>query len=319
MATITKRGDKFTVRVRVKGISRCKSFDTKTQARAWATKTEADIQAGIIGNNSGKLFIDALDRYANEVSVGKPGARWEQVRIEAFKRLPFAHYKLSDVTTPRMAEWRDDRLKSVMASTVNREANLLSSIFEQARREWQWIDTNPMRDVRRPANPPHRERIFNDDEISRIVEQLGAEGKSGIISQAFLFALETGMRRTEITGLSWLRINIDRRTATLSKTKNGDSRDVPLSTAAIAILRQQSEFESPFPVTPDVLTELFGRACERLGIENAHFHDARATALTRLSQRLNVLELARMIGHRDLQSLQIYYRETAENLAAKLD
>lgn len=75
----------------------------------------------------------------------------------------------------------------------------------------------------------------------------------------------------------------------------------------------------PFDVDKDVLSSTFRKACLKLEIVDATFHDARATALTRLSKRLNVLELARMVGHRDIRSLQIYYRETAEELANRLD
>ncbi|MCV9916921.1 site-specific integrase, partial [Burkholderia pseudomallei] len=50
-----------------------------------------------------------------------------------------------------------------------------------------------------------------------------------------------------------------------------------------------------------------------------NFHDSRHEATTRLSRRLNVLALAKMIGHRDLKSRMIYYVETAAELAARLD
>ena len=41
-------------------------------------------------------------------------------------------------------------------------------------------------------------------------------------------------------------------------------------------------------------------------------------AITRLAQKLNVLQLARMVGHRDIRSLQTYYNETAESMARLL-
>ena len=106
---------------------------------------------------------------------------------------------------------------------------------------------------------------------------------------------------------------------TLPVTKNGDSRQVPLSKRAIQLLFKLRGFSVPFPVGKDVLTSLFRRSCIRAGVLDAHFHDARATALTRLSKKLTVLELARMVGHRDIRSLQVYYRETAQELALKLD
>ena len=45
------------------------------------------------------------------------------------------------------------------------------------------------------------------------------------------------------------------------------------------------------------------------------FHDTRHAACTRLAKKLHVLELARMIGHRDLKSLMIYFNESAEDTA----
>jgi len=325
MASIIKRGDSWFAQVRKKGVSKSKSFKTKGQAVNWAAQTETAIINGTLDAPSEKTFADALNRYMQEVSITKRGQRWEVIRVNVWLKLPFAHYKIGSVTTPVLANWRDDRLKAVKASTVNREMNFMAAIFEQARREWQWISVNPMRDVKRPANPAHRERIFSDHDRDAIILSLGyMEGepittKQQIIAVAFLFALETAMRREEITGLEWGRIDMDRRFLSLTMTKNGDARDVPLSKRAISLLLSLKGFYKPFPVGKDVLSTLFRRACLDSGVKNAHFHDARATALTRLAKKLTVLELARMAGHRDIKTLQVYYRETAQELALRLD
>ncbi len=325
MAYIVKRGGSYFVQVRKKGVSKSKSFSSKTQAQNWATQVESEILAGTLNTPSGKTFADAIERYKTDVSSTKRGERWEVIRLNAWLRLPFAYYKLDDVTTPVLASWRDNRLKMVQSSTVNRELNLMSALFEQCRREWQWIKINPVHDVKRPSNPKHRERIFTDVERDLLCAELGfiesfpVETKQQIIAVAFLFALETAMRREEITGLEWSRIDLQQRFLSLPLTKNGDARQVPLSKRAIELLQRLKGFAKPFPVDKDVLSTLFRRACVKAQVENATFHDARATALTRLSKKLNVLELARMVGHRDIRSLQIYYRETAAELALKLD
>lgn len=325
MASIIKRGSGWFAQVRKQGVSRSKTFKTKGQAQNWAAQVEAAIVNGTFESPTEKTFADAIHRYAKEVSVTKRGERWEIIRLNSWLKLPFAHYPLGDVITPILANWRDERLKTVKSSTVNRELNLMSSVFEQARREWQWITINPLHDVKRPLNPKHRERLFSDDERDRIVAALGfdelkpIETKQQIIAVAFLFALETAMRREEITALEWDRINMDQRFLSLSLTKNGDSRDVPLSKRAVSLLVLLKGFGKPFPVHRDVLSTLFRRACITAKIQDANFHDARATALTKLSKKLNVLELARMVGHRDIRSLQVYYRETAQELALKLD
>lgn len=325
MATINKRGKSYYVQIRKKGVTKYATFPTKSQAQNWANKIEYEIINGIYGTESEKTFADAIERYAKEVSTTKKGERWEIIRLNAWLKLPFAYYKIGDINTPVLANWRDDRLKLVKNSTVNRELNLMSALFEQCRREWQWITVNPVHDVKRPQQPQHRERIFTDNERDRICEQLGfsegfpIETKQQIIAVAFLFALETAMRREELTTLEWSRINLKRRFLSLPVTKNGDARQVPLSKRAVELLERLKGFDRPFSIGKDVLSSLFRRACLNAKVENATFHDARATALTRLSKKLNVLELARMVGHRDIRSLQIYYRETAEELALKLD
>lgn len=53
-------------------------------------------------------------------------------------------------------------------------------------------------------------------------------------------------------------------------------------------------------------------------IEDGTFHDTRHLAITRLTKKLGVLDLARMVGHRDLRQ-QVYYNETAEAMAERLD
>lgn len=326
MATIVEKNGMWQAQVCRKGIRKAQSFPTKTKARQWAAAVEAEILAGHHGDNSKWTLTEALDRYAAEVSPTKNGQRWELVRIEVFKRLPFSGYRLSTITTPILATWRDSRLKEVKASSVNREMNLLSAVFEQARREWQWCDKNPVRDLKRPQQPRHRERIFTDLERDAICRALGyfedakPETKQQIIAAAFLFALETGLRREELLTLKWEQISIKRRFLTLAMTKNGESRQVPLSPRAVEILEKVKGGEKPFDVGLDVLSTLFRRACNHAGVENARFHDSRATALTKMVSvyKYDIVELCRIIGHRDPKSLMIYYRESAEALAERM-
>ena len=73
----------------------------------------------------------------------------------------------------------------------------------------------------------------------------------------------------------------------------------------------------PTPTTSQV-DALFRKARARCGIQDLHWHDARATAITRLARRLDILDLARMIGHANLGELRTYYRERAEDIAARL-
>jgi integrase len=325
MASFRKRGDKWQARVCIDGVQKAFSFDTKAKAKAWAASVETKINNGEYKAKPNHTFSETLTRYAAEVSTKKRGERWETIRLNAWHKLPFAHYLLADITTPMLAEWRDLRLKSVQNSTVNREFNLLASVFEHARIEWHWTDHNPVRDVKRPPQPTHRVRVYSDLEIAAICSALGYSGevltKHHIIAVAFLFAIETAMRREEITGLVWDRVDIERRTVKLDITKNGEARDVPLTKEAVRLLGIMRGFKRPFDVDKDVLSTLFRRACLSAGINNAHFHDARRTALTRLalSGKISAYELARIAGHKDLKMALVYFNTSAEDIAKKLD
>jgi integrase len=164
------------------------------------------------------------------------------------------------------------------------------------------------------------------DEVERICFALGYDGgKPETISQrvavALLLALETALRASELTGLTWDRVDLERRVARLSAaTKSGVGRDVPLSTEAVRLLTLlgPAELGSVFGLQPRQVDALFRKARDRAGIADLHWHDSRHTAITRLAQRLHVLDLARMVGHRDLKQLQTYYNPAAEELAEKL-
>ena len=109
-----------------------------------------------------------------------------------------------------------------------------------ARREWGWLRVNPASDVRRPPPTAARSRRPTDDESERLLHALGysrdttPETISSRVGAAYLFAIETAMRAGEICGLEWRHVN--ERHVHLPKTKNGYTRDVPLSTEARRII-----------------------------------------------------------------------------------
>ncbi|HDR0714927.1 TPA: site-specific integrase, partial [Pasteurella multocida] len=147
------------------------------------------------------------------------------------------------------------------------------------------------------------------------------------VGAAILFAIETAMRAGEICNLTWEFINLDNRTCFLPKTKNGHPRTVPLSKRAVKILLNLQLIKSDsdptvFQIKAELLGSLFRKLKEKAGLKEAdlHFHDTRREALTRLSKKLHLMELAKVSGHRDLSILQnTYYAPDISELANKLD
>lgn len=325
MATFQKRESSWRAIVRRSDISKSASFSTKAEAVAWAAMVEADIIAGKAGKVPDKPFSALLERYRDEVSVTKRGERWEILRLELIMRDPLASVKLAEISERDIAAWRDRRLRSVSEASVRREWNLLSHACAVAVNEWKWLTANPMKLVRRPIAPPSRERLFSCWEIEAIITALGFEDGvkpdtvSARVGYALLLALETGMRCGEICNLRWDDVSVSVAEIKQGKTRAA-TRRVPLSLYSrelIEAMRGISK-ESVFDVRTSQVDALFRKARDRCEIEGLHFHDSRATAITRLARKLDILSLARMIGHRDIKMLQIYYRESAEDLADRL-
>lgn len=322
MAYIRRSGTGWRAEIVKSGLRTSSTFSTKAEAQAWAISAEADIIAGKCGEIPNKTFFDLLDRYSAEVSITKKGERWERVRIGALKRDALAQFKLAELSPICFANWRDRRLKIVSAGSVRREWVLLSAACSVALKEWKWLREHPMRGVKMPASPPPRDRLATVEEIELLKIALGYTEHRAIsigqrVGAAMMFALETGMRAGEICNLTESDIDCENRVARVRDGKTqAAKRDVPLSLEAICILNQLDNVL--FNLIPTQIDANFRKAKKAAGIDGLHFHDLRANALTNLSNKLDILALARMIGHRDLKMLQIYYRESAAEMAKKL-
>ncbi len=129
------------------------------------------------------------------------------------------------------------------------------------------------------------------------------------------------MRRGEILGLRWRDINLDKRTAHIPLTKNGESRTVPLSSEAINILKAlpRNIYGVVFPIKHANLSAHFMKARAKAQITDFHFHDLRHMAITRMAEKLpNLIELSAVSGHKSLAMLKRYYHPNPEQLAEKL-
>jgi integrase len=328
VASIRQRGKKWHVEVYRLGVRRAKTFDNKRAANHWAIVTENEITAQhergeFDATGPGVRTVrDLFDRYLADVTPGKRGARNEAARLKALMRDPLASVALSAVAAPDIAAWRDRRLNVVAPSSVARDMNLLVSVFWRAVKEWQWLSVNPCTGVVRPKEPPPRERRVTDKEIEALGFVVGlSDGVPTTTAQrvylAFLFAIETAMRASEICGLT--AGDIKGSVARLNLTKNGYGRDVPLSPAALAILaRLPAGGDTVFGLKAGQVDALFRKYRDKAVIADLHFHDSRHEAISRLALKIDVLDLARMTGHRDIRMLMRYYHRSASDVAGQL-
>jgi integrase len=320
MASISKHGKRWRAQVARNGVRKSKVFATRQEARDWAAEIESEVLAGA-STASRQTFGEVMLRYAREVSPTKRGKLWETGQLERIQSDPVSEVRMCDLSAADLAAWRDRRLQKVAPGTVRRERVLLSSVLTQARKEWGLISVNPMSDVSAPKEPPPRDRLVTDDELEKLIFVAGDDltSKRARAVHAFRFALETGMRAGEILSLTGDAINLDAQVAHQSRTKNGDKRDVPLSSEAIRLIEALPNPTKLFDMRSGDLDAAWRRVRDLAGIEGLTFHDSRHSAVTRLSKKLDVLALARMIGHRNISQLMTYYNAPASELAKLLD
>ena len=135
---------------------------------------------------------------------------------------------LIDRLVSRQLSRRSDRTKDLYVA-------LIRAIFRKAMREWEWIDAMPaFRTYAKAVRP--RVRFLTTEQAEAVLERLPAHQR-----EVVLFALATGLRQRNILDLTWDRVDLARRIATIEEadTKNGEALGVPLNDVAVAVLERQ--------------------------------------------------------------------------------
>jgi integrase len=326
MATIRKLRGKWQAQVRRKGMApRAKSFESKADAERWARSLEAEVdRCGVLPDTrlaENTTLAEILTRYKDEITPKKRSAISEVARINGILRRPICYRTLTLLSTADLASYRDERLKTAAPATVVRELNTISHAIDTARREWGiHLAQNPCKLVRRPSPPRGRLRRLVSDEEQILLAAADA-GRSAYMRPLIVLAIETGMRRGELLALEWKHVDLERRVAHLPLTKNGDSRDVPLSIRALGTLRalRLGANDSVFNVAPNAVRLAWERLVRRAGLVDLHFHDLRHEAVSRLFEKgLNVVEVSTISGHKELRMLQRYVHLRAADLVSRI-
>lgn len=329
MATIRKLRGRWQAQVRRRGMKpRCKSFDTKLEAEKWARDLEAQVDR--FGAAPDTKILESttlgqlLERYQREISPSKRGSVQEIQRLDVMRRHDLAYRTMIGLSQQDIASFRDERLQSVAPSTTVRELAILSHVLEVAIRDWGLpLARNVVKLVRRPVIRNERSRRLTGDEEQRLLDGCSG-GKIPYFRTLIILAIETGMRRGELLGLKWSDVSHNRRVISLAMTKNGTSRDVPLSQRAFDALmdwksRADVDQSTIFPMKAGSLEQAWYRLLARVGITGLRFHDLRHEGVSRLFERgLNVIEVSSISGHKEMRMLKRYTHLAADDLVARL-
>jgi integrase len=324
--TVRKRGSRWWYDFRIRGVRHRGAIPearTEPQAKQAEAKVRVEIYEGRYGRQLGTTLWTTFvrDTYLPWARQNKRSASFDELRARTLANY-FKGQTLADISPLLIERFKRERAecithrgRKVSASTINNELALLSRICSMA------VDNgllafNPCARVRRLRVNINRIRFLKRDEETRLLEHLPTEPVRGIVQLALL----TGMRRGELLTLKWPQVDLAQGQLLVTNTKTGLDRQIPISSAARAVLlraqtRRINELVFPGPrrriLSFCALRAPFLRACATAEIEGLRFHDLRHTAATRMAEAgASITDIRDVLGHANIQMTARYAHAT---------
>ena len=263
----------------------------------------------------------------------RPNHRTYKRTISYIKNLSkfFGNCYISEISPLAIEKYKSSRIEKVKPATVNRDLDVLRSMFNRAI-EWGMMKVNPAQNVKRFSVDNTRVRFLTEEEIKRLLEAC-----SGDLLGIVILALNTGMRRGEIFGLRWEYIDLENGIINLpgSLSKNKRHREIPMNELVIRVLKDLKAKSRSGYVFPgrqgneprSDVRKSFALALKKAGIENFRFHDLRHTFCSQLvASGVDIYTVMELAGHRSVKMTMRYAhlapskkKEAVKVLAEKMD
>lgn len=312
------------------------SFRTRTLAKKWVQDTESSIRDGRhfrTAESKKHTVKDLIDRFINQWLAQFPHRTVRQTAYLAWWKDRLGHLLLADLTPAILAEARDALLAEKTPrqtirnpSTANRYIAAFSRALTIAMKEWGWLDDTPMRKVSKPAEGKGRNRLLSLEEKERLLQACKVSLNPHLYPIVSL-ALLLGMRYGEIAGLKWEDIDYTNKLITLAKTKNGETRILPLTPAvegALAFCRKTDiehglVFKPSSPTNRSGVVDIrnaFIKALKQGDIQSFRFHDLRHAAASYLAMNgATQGELMAILGHKSPSMTRRYAHYSQKHMA----
>jgi len=223
----------------------------------------------------------------------------------------FGEMRLDRITSLMIEDYKTQRLQTVKPSSVNRELSAIKHSFNQAIL-WGLASKNPMRGIKMLKETP-KDRWLTYAEEERLLSE-----SPDWLKPIILVDINTGLRLSEILNLEWSDVDLIGRTLTVSKSKNGEPRIIPLNSPTYQVLNSltQSEMtDKVFNRGPSYVSHAFRKVCKLVGLVDVTFHTLRHTFATRLTQHnVNVFAIQKLMGHKTLAMTERYSHHSIASL-----
>lgn len=340
------------------------TFDTFEQAQAYGTQLEGLLAQGIVPKSLLERTKAGQEIWTVSRCISEY-LRENSVPVSDIKLLHTIRPLLATASTGHLNyDWaegwvrRMKRIDNLSPSTIRHRHGALARCFDWMLRKHPGVMAqNPLRLLKRgfatyteedkklliaagktPKVDVERDRRLHAEEESLILRHLGQMPDEKAF---FALALESAMRMRECYTLTIHQISLKKRTVHLDRTKNGDSRQVPLTSTALALLDDYMQHhaqqikgrdgrlfpfwngdldENVLDTTTSAVSRIFRNVFAELEIVDLHFHDLRHEATCRLYERTTLSDvlIAKITGHRNLRMLLRYASLRGSDLAGRL-
>jgi len=307
---VNKKGISYRVYIRRKGLPNItKTFLTKKQASLFALKLE-DSSQNHQAYSSKLSFNELVESYLSNAYLGiKP--QMQHSRLKHWLGI-LGDKSIIDINRSDVEAGLRSLPEGLSNTTINKYKKLVSVVFNYGIRELGLLD-NPTRYIRALPEKKGRTRYLSDNERERLFKAC-RDSKWDKLYLLVLMAITTGARRGELLSLRWNSLDIDKQTAYVQTSKNGEPKVLPLTKSVIKELERFSLnndsliFASEIkPDKPYIFFKQWNRVRDEAELVDFRFHDLRHTTASYLAQNgATLLEIADVLGHKQIEVTKRY-------------
>jgi integrase len=275
-----------------------------------------------------KTCEEMMEKYLEEHSKKNKAPRSYQRDKSLRKHLVdfFGELPLVEITPSLIGAYKVKRREEgASPRTVNYELALMSHAFNLAIREWEWIQENPVKKVSKEKVNNHVERWLTFAEEKKLLES-----SSDWLKEIIIFAINTGLRQSEILDLKWPQVDLARRTITILEQKNQGRDTLPLNENAKKILEARRKLANGSEyvfyngnsgrIDGGNLRRAFYSVAKKAKIRRLRFHDLRHTFATRLVQAGVDLYTVQKLGRwKNISMIMRYAHHYPESLRSGVE
>ena len=256
------------------------------------------------------LLADVIGDYLAEAETYKRSYR-DDARYGRMWTERFGARLLEELTPAELERVKTERVQLVEPATVNRELAFLKHVYNVAIRDSK-TERNPVSKIKLLREPSGRVRYLTDEEEARLMAALPTDAER----QRVTVLLQTGLRKSEFLGLRWKDADLRAGVLTVPRSKNGETRHVPMTSDVRNILsRLPRPLDGSALVFPNTVgtrdfrwaKKTFLAAVRAAEIDDFRFHDLRHTFASRLAmEAVDLLAIKDLGGWKSLAMVQRY-------------